>query len=206
MKVIRFYARPALEILSVEMLALVLVGAVNLVWKGGGLLTGCVAAAPVVFSWSAAAVMMQLSEVYARLVLSFGATRRQITVALVFWWFATAGLAALQASLFRPLIAFLNLTEGNDFITAIYQAPALSWFFLTLLANSVLMLSVFLPPRGWGLAGRVILNGLVLFGELMLPIANHILGWPFQAGVLCGVLGGTLLVASLLKIQWLDAE
>ena len=68
------------------------------------------------------------------------------------------------------------------------------------------MLSVFLPPRGWGLAGRVILNCLVLFGELMLPIANHILGWPFQAGVLCGVLGGTLLVASLLKIQWLDAE
>ena len=188
------------------MLALVLVGAVNLVWKGGGLLTGYVAAAPVVFSWSAAAVMMQISEVYARLVLSFGATRRQITVALVFWWFATAGLAALQASLFRPLIAFLNLTEGNDFITAIYQAPALSWFFLTLLANSVLMLSVFLPPRGWGLAGRVILNCLVLFGELMLPIANHILGWPFQAGVLCGVLGGTLLVASLLKIQWLDAE
>lgn len=206
MKVIRFYARPALEILSVEMLALALVGAVNLVWKGGGLLTGYVAAAPVVFSWSAAAVMMQLSEVYARLVLSFGATRRQITVALVFWWFATAGLAALQASLFRPLIAFLNLTEGSDFITAIYQAPALSWFFLTLLANSVLMLSVFLPPHGWGLAGRVILNGLVLFGELMLPIANHILGWPFQAGVLCGVLGGTLLVASLLKIQWLDAE
>lgn len=206
MKVIRFYARPALEILSVEMLALALLGAVNLVWKGGGLLTGYVAAAPVVFSWSAAAVMMQLSEVYARLVLSFGATRRQITVALVFWWFATAGLAALQASLFRPLIAFLNLTEGNDFITAIYQAPALSWFFLTLLANSVLMLSVFLPPRGWGLAGRVILNCLVLFGELMLPIANHILGWPFQAGVLCGVLGGTLLVASLLKIQWLDAE
>ena len=50
MKVIRFYARPALEILSVEMLALVLVGAVNLVWKGGGLLTGYVAAAPVVFS------------------------------------------------------------------------------------------------------------------------------------------------------------
>lgn len=206
MKVIRFYARPALEILSVEMLALVLVGAVNLVWKGGGLLTGYVAAAPVVFSWSAAAVMMQLSEVYARLVLSFGATRRQVTVALVFWWFATAGLAALQASLFRPLIAFLNLTEGNDFITAIYQAPALSWFFLTLLANSVLMLSVFLPPHGWGLAGRVILNCLVLFGELMLPIANHILGWPFQAGVLCGVMGGTLLVASLLKIQWLDAE
>ena len=188
------------------MLALVLVGAVNLVWKGGGLLTGYVAVAPVVFSWSAAAVMMQLSEVYARLVLSFGATRRQITVALVFWWFATAGLAALQASLFRPLIAFLNLTERNDFITAIYQAPALSWFFLTLLANSVLMLSVFLPPRGWGLAGRVILNCLVLFGELMLPIANHILGWPFQAGVLCGVLGGTLLVVSLLKIQWLDAE
>ena len=104
MKVIRFYARPALEILSVEMLALVLVGAVNLVWKGGGLLPGYVAAAPVVFSWSAAAVMMQLSEVYAKLVLSFGATRRQITVALVFWWFATAGLAALQASLFLSLI------------------------------------------------------------------------------------------------------
>lgn len=206
MKVIRFYTRPALEILGMEMLALALVGAVNLVWKGGGLLTGYVAAAPVVFSWSAAMVMTQFSEVYARLVLSFGATRRQITVALVFWWFATAGLAALQAGLFRPLIAFLNLSEGLDFINAIYQTPALSWFFLTLLANSVLMLSVFLPPRGWGLAGRVILNCLVLLVEMMLPIANHILGWPFQAGVLCSVLGGALLVVTLLKIQWLDAE
>ena len=165
MKVIRFCAHPALEILGVEMLALALLGVVNLVWKGGGLLTGYVAAAPVVFSWSAAMVMTQFSEVYSRLALSFGATRRQITVALVFWWFATAGLAALQASLFRPLIAALNLAEGRDFINAIYQTPVVSWFWLTLLANSVLMLSVFLPPRGWGLAGRVILNCLVLLGE-----------------------------------------
>lgn len=206
MKVIRFYARPALEILGVETLAMLLVGAVNLVWKNGSVLTGYVAAAPVVFSWSAATVMMQLSEVYARLVLSFGATRRQISVALVFWWFATAGLAALQASLFRPIIAFSNLAQGLDFINAIYQTPALSWFWLTLLASGVLMLSVFLPPRGWGLAGRIVLNCLVLLGEMMLPIANQILGWPFQAGVLCSVLGGALLVAALLKLQWLAAE
>ena len=100
----------------------------------------------------------------------------------------------------------MNLSEGLDFINAIYQTPVVSWFWLTLLANSVLMLSVFLPPRGWGLAGRVVLNCLVLLGEMMLPIANHILGWPFQAGVLCSVLGGVLLVVTLLKIQWLDAE
>ena len=52
----------------------------------------------------------------------------------------------------------------------------------------------------------LILNCLVLLVEMMLPIANHILGWPFQAGVLCSVLGGALLVVTLLKIQWLDAE
>lgn len=206
MKVIRFYAHPALEILGVETLALALVGAVNLLWKDGGLLSGYVAAAPVVFSWSAAMVMTQFSEVYARLALGFGATRRQITAALVFWWLVTAGLATLQTGLFRPLIAALDLSERGDFISAIYGTPVFSWFWLTLLVSGVLMLSVFLPPRGWGLAGRVLLNCLVLLGGLMLPIANHILGWPLQAGVLCGVLGGVFLLMVLLKLQWLDAE